>query len=78
MVSSNINFINYIGSALCSIGVACNGEYNESQGLARINLLDNAKDADKAEKFVHSVLRCEDRTGEALCNHFLKTPNILS
>lgn len=74
MVSSNIQFIDFLGSDLCNVGVACIGQFNEQQGLARIVLLNNEQDADKATSHVHSILRCDNGIPKALCNHFKNVP----
>lgn len=70
MENENHNFIHFIGADMANIGIRCHGELNQMTNKARLVLDEYDKDAKKAYKFVKSVLKCEDRTQDALCNHF--------
>lgn len=70
MENENHNFIHFIGGDFANIGIRCHGELNVQTNKARLVLDEYDKDASKAHDYVKQILRCTDKTQEALCNHF--------
>lgn len=72
--TSNIDFIDFIGRSLKANGIKCVGHFAKNNSHASIEILGDPemKQAKLVYSIVTNILKCTDRTQQALVNNHRK------